>query len=433
MLTRQGRADPARGRRPVRRRTADRLDRALRVRRRAGGAWSASRVVGVALTRLRIDVVPRAAPAAGARRHAQPGRRAGREPGHGSLAAAQPARRGVGHPRGAAPGRSARPGRVGPGRLPPAHRTAGHPDDRAARHRAVRPVRAGPPVDHRLGCLRADRVPAHRRARAAADDHRQRPAGRRRAPQLARARRRGLLRAARLRGRRRPAPGALALDGPPRRPHGPPGRAAVAGPGHRAGRRAVVDQHRRVARAGDLGRRQHRGHERPAPGPGAPGRPPTAPTRASPPATPTSRRSWSTWPASRPPTRPPSSGCSTGWPAARPAARSWSSWPLVGQAELERLARLRPRFGSLTIVQFDRSSWDPAATPVPSAPREGVMPITSAAPFAATWNRAARPDAAPAQRAGRRRRRSPRPRPDRPSPATAVPSTTGTAGRGSRR
>ena len=41
---------------------------------------------------------------------------------------------------------------------------------------------------------------------------------------------------------------------------------------------------------------------------------------------------------------------------------------LVGQAELERLARLRPRFGSLSIVQFDRSSWDPSAPPTASAP-----------------------------------------------------------------
>ena len=86
-------------------------------------------------------------------------------------------------------------------------------------------------------------------------DHRQRPAGRRRAPQLARPGRRGLLRPARLRRRRRPPPGALAVDRPPRRAHGAPGRAAVAGPGHRAGRRPLVDQHRRVARAGHLGRR----------------------------------------------------------------------------------------------------------------------------------------------------------------------------------
>ena len=64
---------------------------------------------------------------------------------------------------------------------------------------------------------------------------------------------------------------------------------------------------------------------------------------------------------------------------------------LVSQAELERLARLRPRFGSLSIVQFDRSSWDPSAAPPGGPARAGILPITSTAPFAATWNRAARP------------------------------------------
>ncbi len=64
---------------------------------------------------------------------------------------------------------------------------------------------------------------------------------------------------------------------------------------------------------------------------------------------------------------------------------------LVSEAEIERLARLRPRFGSLTIVQFDRSCWDPNATPEPIASRKGIMRITGAAPFAATWNRLVRP------------------------------------------
>ena len=63
----------------------------------------------------------------------------------------------------------------------------------------------------------------------------------------------------------------------------------------------------------------------------------------------------------------------------------------VRQGELERLARLRPRFGSLTIVQFDRSSWDPDAQPDTSPARGNVLRVTSAAPFAATWNRAIRP------------------------------------------
>jgi uncharacterized protein (DUF58 family) len=64
---------------------------------------------------------------------------------------------------------------------------------------------------------------------------------------------------------------------------------------------------------------------------------------------------------------------------------------LVGQGELERLARLRPRFGSLSIVQFDRSSWDPSVQPSGGPDRGGVVPITSAAPFAAMWNRTVRP------------------------------------------
>ncbi len=63
---------------------------------------------------------------------------------------------------------------------------------------------------------------------------------------------------------------------------------------------------------------------------------------------------------------------------------------LAGQAELERLARLRPRFGSLTIVAFDRSSWDRTA-PTPTAPARGVMTITGDAGFADTWNRMVHP------------------------------------------
>jgi len=63
---------------------------------------------------------------------------------------------------------------------------------------------------------------------------------------------------------------------------------------------------------------------------------------------------------------------------------------LAGQAELERLARLRPRFGALTIVQFDRSSWDPSVTPGRSSGR-GVITITGEAGFADTWNRTVHP------------------------------------------
>jgi uncharacterized protein (DUF58 family) len=64
---------------------------------------------------------------------------------------------------------------------------------------------------------------------------------------------------------------------------------------------------------------------------------------------------------------------------------------LVSQPELERLARLRPRFGALTIVQFDRSSWDPSAPPPVTHPGSGVLTISGAAPFANVWNRSIRP------------------------------------------
>jgi uncharacterized protein (DUF58 family) len=63
---------------------------------------------------------------------------------------------------------------------------------------------------------------------------------------------------------------------------------------------------------------------------------------------------------------------------------------LAGQAEVERLARLRPRFGALTIVCFDRSSWDRSAVPTPVLGR-GVVTVTGDAPFAETWNRTVHP------------------------------------------
>lgn len=63
---------------------------------------------------------------------------------------------------------------------------------------------------------------------------------------------------------------------------------------------------------------------------------------------------------------------------------------LATPAELEQLSRLRPRFGALTIVAFDRSSWDRSAS-VGTAPVRGVIPVTRAASFADTWNRSVRP------------------------------------------
>jgi len=65
---------------------------------------------------------------------------------------------------------------------------------------------------------------------------------------------------------------------------------------------------------------------------------------------------------------------------------------LASAADIDRLARMRRRFGSLTIVQFDPSSWDPAA-PAATGGRQGdsVLRITGAASFADTWNQVAGP------------------------------------------
>lgn len=84
---------------------------------------------------------------------------------------------------------------------------------------------------------------------------------------------------------------------------------------------------------------------------------------------------------------------------------------LVEPAELERITRLRNRFGSLRVVQFDPSSWG-ATGPVapPRAPVDGILRVTAAAPFADTWNRAVRPD----RRRDRRRAVAPPDQPDEP-------------------
>jgi uncharacterized protein (DUF58 family) len=60
--------------------------------------------------------------------------------------------------------------------------------------------------------------------------------------------------------------------------------------------------------------------------------------------------------------------------------------------DLELLSRLRRRFGSLTIVQFDRSSWDgtPAGETI-DAPRAGVLRVTAAVPFVAAWTQRSGP------------------------------------------
>jgi uncharacterized protein (DUF58 family) len=79
------------------------------------------------------------------------------------------------------------------------------------------------------------------------------------------------------------------------------------------------------------------------------------------------------------------------------AARSSTGGALVAivaampDNEVETLAKLRNRFGSVTIIRFTPSSWDPrAAAPTTPAPRR-VLPITGAEPFADVWNHAMAP------------------------------------------
>jgi hypothetical protein len=65
---------------------------------------------------------------------------------------------------------------------------------------------------------------------------------------------------------------------------------------------------------------------------------------------------------------------------------------LPSPADLDRLARMRHRFGSLTIVQFDRSSWDPSAPPNGGGRQSNsVLRVTRDASFADTWNQVAGP------------------------------------------
>ena len=181
------------------------------------------------------------APAAGARRQRQPGRaprprtwRDRRTPG------APPARPRVGHP--GRPPASSRP--LAPGeRARAAYRL---PTDRRASSASARSRSRSPTRSASRAVTTAAAPPSELTVYPHVDDDRARcrrrtgndPLARRRAPQRARPPRRGLLRAAPLRRRRRPPPGALAVDGPPRRADGAPGRAALAGPRHRAARRA---------------------------------------------------------------------------------------------------------------------------------------------------------------------------------------------------
>jgi uncharacterized protein (DUF58 family) len=62
---------------------------------------------------------------------------------------------------------------------------------------------------------------------------------------------------------------------------------------------------------------------------------------------------------------------------------------LMPPAELEQVVRLRNRFGSLRIVQFDPSSWGSTGPVASTAPaREGIIHVSAARPFAEAWNAA---------------------------------------------
>jgi uncharacterized protein (DUF58 family) len=64
----------------------------------------------------------------------------------------------------------------------------------------------------------------------------------------------------------------------------------------------------------------------------------------------------------------------------------------VPAGELEQIVRLRKRFGSLRIVQFDPSAWGATGPVTAASPaREGIIHVTAALPFADAWNRTVRP------------------------------------------
>jgi uncharacterized protein (DUF58 family) len=79
---------------------------------------------------------------------------------------------------------------------------------------------------------------------------------------------------------------------------------------------------------------------------------------------------------------------------------------LTAGSDLEQILRLRGRVGSLSVVQFDPSSWG-STGPLPRPAHEHVIRVTGEARFPETWNRAVRP------RSPRARSLSPTgPRPD---------------------
>lgn len=85
----------------------------------------------------------------------------------------------------------------------------------------------------------------------------------------------------------------------------------------------------------------------------------------------------------------------------------------IAHAELQAVARVRSSFGSLAVVQFERSSWEPTAPPEPAPmPSPQLIRVTSQTSFADGWNNVMR------ARAGRRIQQAARPSFD---PARAAP------------
>jgi uncharacterized protein (DUF58 family) len=100
------------------------------------------------------------------------------------------------------------------------------------------------------------------------------------------------------------------------------------------------------------------------------------------------------------------------------AARSSTGGALIAivadieDIELDRIAKLRNRFGSVTIVKFTPSSWDSRAPAVEATSATRVLAITGARPFAETWNHVMRPTRAGAMARRQPVRPAPPPEPD---------------------
>jgi uncharacterized protein (DUF58 family) len=62
----------------------------------------------------------------------------------------------------------------------------------------------------------------------------------------------------------------------------------------------------------------------------------------------------------------------------------------LAEAELRATARLSSSFGGLTVVQFDRSSWDSAAPEPATIPSRNLLRITRSLSFPDAWSRAMR-------------------------------------------